>query len=275
MNYIVKNTLPEFMNKVMSDPERKADLSSRTIRTSPTWDANADFNKAVSLQQGGWSERPNLSKLASGIETKGTAEIVKATTTYDVQGAYVDVATYLEGVPECMVDFSDEVDRRVVRVAFNLSTSCNLTTKAFHNRGAVVLAVTRKLIEAGYSVELVGFQFVQSSAKRQRKGIYLQQVVIKEAEDVIDEDAIAFWCCHPAALRRLGFSAKESMAEEVREYFGFVRGGGYGSPRCAHTNSKVLEALAADCIIDVKSDEFEMAIREYEHAIEHLNNNIN
>lgn len=271
MNYIRKNTLTEFMAKALDNTVKKSGLPSRKAPRLD-WDLNTDFDGAVKLQQGGWSERPDLSKLASSIDTSGNAEITVQNTTYDVQGAYVDVATYLEGVPECMVNFTEQPERKVIRIAFNLSTSHAMTSKAFKNRGAVVLAVVRKLIESGYSVELVGFQYCKpSGGNRKAKGIYLQQIVLKESEQIIDEDALAFWCCHPAALRRLGFSAKESMTEEEKQYFGFTPNAGYGVPQSARTNTKVVEELDADCIIDVKSEDFKRAIEEYEHAIKHLN----
>ena len=271
MNYIAKNTLSEYMDKVLDNSVDKTGLSSRTHRSRNEWDRSVGFDGAVKLQKEGWDERPDLSKLADSIETSGQVEIATPATTYDVQGSYVDVPTYLEGVPECMVDFVEETSRKVVRIAFNISTSFNMTDKAFTNRGAVTLAVVRKLIEAGYSVELIAFQYCKPSGGKDKKGIYLQQIIIKEADQLIDEDSIAFWCCHPAALRRLGFSAKESMTEEQKQHFGVTRDGGYMKPMCAHDNSKVLAEIDADCIIDIKTHNFDKAVEEYKSAINHLN----
>lgn len=231
----------------------------------PKWFGTSSLEQAVGLVQQGWDGRPDLSKLSSDIESVTSSEVAKINLEHQVQGAYVDVGAYIEGVPECMVQFVEQPEPKVVRLAFNISTSASMSREAFANRGAVTLAICNKLQLAGYAVEIVAYECCQSGSSKH--GV---SWVLKSSAQPLDEDSLAFWCCHPSALRRIHFLYCESMDDKVRAEFGY-NGGSYGRPCALNEFKEAREAFNPDVNIDFRKESFADAVKEYNKLIAKLN----
>ena len=228
--------------------------------------AGGSLKDALRLQREGWGGRPDVSKLAKDLDVQGSADLTEMTTEHSVQGAYVDVPAYLEGVPECMVEFTEQPAPKVVRIGFSLSTGANLSEKAFANRGAVLLAIYNKVASAGYSTEIVVYAPVNRGKHK-----HSTSFVLKRSDQSMDEDELAFWCCHPSALRKIHFMHQESMPKDVRQAFGYINSGSYGMPIDLAKFPEAEEHLALDCRNDLRSDSFEDAVKYYNKTIEALN----
>lgn len=244
----------------------KENRASSHGRGRTDWYGTSSCKQAMDLVRGGWDARPDLSKLSSDISSGASAEVATQATEHQVQGAYVDVGAYLEGVPECMVAFVDQHEPKVVRVAFNIATSARMSTMAFENRGAVTLAICEKLQMAGYSVEIVAYQSVKCGLNQ-----HTISWVVKSSTQPLDEDSLAFWCCHPSALRRIHFLYCESMEQDVQKAMGYGAWGSYGRPIKLSDHRDAEDAIKADVNVDFQVNSFDQAVREYNKLIAKLN----
>jgi len=253
----------DYMAQCLANPDKENGASHD--RDLDKW-AGGSLENALKLQREGWGGRPDVSKLARDLDVQGSADLTEMTTEHSVQGAYVDVPAYLEGVPECMVEFTEQPAPKVVRIGFSLSTGANLSEKAFANRGAVLLAIYNKVASAGYSTEIVVYSPVNRGKHK-----HLTSFVLKRSDQHMDEDELAFWCCHPSALRKIHFMHQESLPKDVRQAFGYSTSGSYGIPIDLAKFPEAEEHLALDCRNDLRSDSFEDAVKYYNKAIEALN----
>lgn len=255
------------VGEALPKSQRKSSTS-----TNSTWCGSANLESAQELVKGGWDKRPNLSKLSKDIDSETSSEIDKMAMEHQVQGAYVDVGAYLEGVPECMVEFVDQPEPKVVTLAFNISTWSTMTKKAFANRGAVTLAICNKLQLAGYAVEIKAYCSVKGTKSGKARSRHTTIFTVKPSNQLLDEDSLAFWCCHPSALRRIHFLHDEALPRDVRDIFGYGAGdGGYGKPIELREHPQAEKLVQADVNIDFQEDSFEGAVREYNKLIAQLN----
>lgn len=198
----------------------------------PEWHGTADFDEAVNLALHGWSDvRPQVDRLTSQLNFQ-VREVIHTAfqPVYDVQGAMVDVGAYLEGQPECMVDFLPvEQSRvgRVVNVIVQIGVASQVTKDEILARGAAVAALVEALAIAQHSTEI----WIESSIKPtqgNKKASYTVLARVKEASERFDLDAFSFALAHPSMLRRIIFSCRERESVSTREYFGISPYGNYG-----------------------------------------------
>ena len=141
-----------------------------------------------------------------------------------VAGDEPDVGLFLAGEPECMRESYLErtpSGSSVVKVVFDCSVSGGFDSKDMVRRGAAAVAIVDALESAGLSVELDLIASTYASGH-----IMIQTVPLKQAQDVIDLDRLAFWLASPAVLRRLTFRAMDHMPDRDRKPFDT----GYGRP---------------------------------------------
>lgn len=192
-----------------------------------TWNGGMTHSDAVSLARKGWSEpRASVNKL-SGQVISELSESVDFTHTarHDVTGACVDVAAFLAGEPECMIDFEmteRETVGKVVSILVNTTVNSNESAIDIVKRGAVVAALVEVFGMLGFST-IVNVEFACHRADWNRRDEILSQTVtVKSEQDAMDLDAFMFTLAHPSFLRKLligtmeadGFVANQSQAHE-------------------------------------------------------------
>ena len=228
------------------------------------WYGTETIDEAIELATNGWHNRPNVKGLSKQITSSTTAQINVATTYNDVCGSYVDVGAFVEGVPENMVQFAEAEAPRIVRIGINLSSNCQQDEKTFKLRGAVTLAIVDKLAEAGYGCEL----FVYTVSKCRGQGFHSEKLVIKQADQHLDLDALTFWCCHPSALRRLMFANWETEKDQRK----YELGVGYGVPMSLDEAPKCTqEKMQADINIDTVPSSVRDAVSYYNGLVDQIN----
>lgn len=174
------------------------------------------------MAETGWPEGSQKArKLLSKVDMP-LIEDTHSATYHDVSGAYVDVGQFVEGVPECMVDFrADTRKARFAHIVVGGCFSAGYTADTIMERGVCIAALIDALESAGVrcSVELIT-----------RHGIdWETSVRLKETTDALNLDTLAFAIAHPACFRRLGFAVCERETEATRIKHGFGKSyGGYG-----------------------------------------------
>lgn len=210
----------------------RSDLASVANDPSRSWDLNTNFNTARTLAEFGWKEK--------GQELERYLSIVQELTRegwhshLDVGGECVDIGAYLEGEPECMMNFDVPVTRSV-RIIANISARCSADAERLLNRGIAIAAAVYTLQANGMGVALSVGDWV--SEYNAGGDLHQTTVEVNPFGDYIDPGRLAFWLGHPAALRRCMFRYNEQESPAVRSTFGFHSGGGYGYPADPDVNA--------------------------------------
>jgi hypothetical protein len=166
-----------------------------------------------------------------------------------------------------MVQFTTEAVKEVVKIGFNVSTSSGADELTFKLRGAIILALTEALSGAGYPVEITVYRACKNSDHSCLEGFTL-----KASESYLDLDALAFFCAHPAALRKLWFAHSESLPSEngAAAQFG---ASGYGSPSAlSDLSAEVRKALPLDVNIDCAPYDEDDAVKYFNKVLRKLSN---
>jgi hypothetical protein len=138
-----------------------------------------------------------------------------------VAGAEVDVARYLSGEPENMIDFPTlptPKQGRVITLCASISYSVSIQPDVIKRRGQVLCALALLLSRLGYNSELWVSMCAESGYKTAEV-----KVLVKGANDTLDPARVMFAYAHPSALRVLMFGCQDSHASKGFD-FGATRG---------------------------------------------------
>lgn len=129
-------------------------------------------------------------------------------TYFDVSGSEPDIGRYLDGTPECMLEF--EPDKRLVStvsIGVNITASCSRASESLETRGANIAALIDYLEEQNIRVELV--VYTNNSNKIHHS------LVVKTYDQPLDLDKIAVVLGDVATYRRIFFSLWEHGPEAL------------------------------------------------------------
>lgn len=189
-------------------------------------------DEAEGLALDGWAEAvPDAMAIAESAIATVQAEL-DATAfrpVWDVAGCEVDVARYLSGEPECMIDYEIVPTTRygrVITLCSAISVSGAVSADTIIRRGHAVAALAFALTRLGYAVELWADK--SSEPNNGSKHATRIRTLVKGANDELDPARIMFAYAHPAMNRVMGFGAMHSFPEKWQERVGVGRY--YGSP---------------------------------------------
>jgi hypothetical protein len=208
----------------------------------PDWYGCATLREAVRVAESGWSE-PRSDVLAITGDIMATLRHTISDTfqpVYDVTGATVDIGAFLEGIPECMIDFRPQEvasHGRVVTILFSCSVTAQHSADSIRRRGAVIGALIEILAQLQHSVILYTERATESYKRGQ--GVLSQLTKVKDAGDLFDIDAFMFAIGHPAMLRHLCFSAGQAV--------------GFSPDDCSSVELTRANEVGADVVIDVNA----------------------
>lgn len=206
-------------------PADTSDLASLKTSSGPTWDFNTGYEKAFHLAQVGWQEKAAI--LRADTLKFAASEAKPPNTYYDVSGASVDIGLFLDGEPECMLNFDEEQVSKSVRIWVMISAQCHLSATVLYNRGLAISSLIYSLMTAGHSISLDVINAVSGSSE---SNIHINQITVSTFGEFLEPAKIAFWIAHPAALRRCIFRLNEHSSDTERSEFGFYDARGYGFP---------------------------------------------
>lgn len=203
----------------------------------------ASMDEALTLAREGWSEkRGDVSDLADKVKADPIVGsifddyVTYPTTYHSVTGAFPDVAAFLAGDPECMIEFG-EMDEprsgRAVRIHVDIIASGGTQTDVMVKRGAVVVALVELLETLGFTTEVWLESRNNGGAYHHRQdgsgvGVITDLICAKTAGEPLDVDGLMFAIANPSTLRRLLFRWWEGESATVRKSFRFINYGGYG-----------------------------------------------
>lgn len=129
---------------------------------------------------------------------------------YDVAGSQVDVARFLEGDPECMVDYVSPLgNAKTLDVYLNATVSASVPSSLIEARGAAVCAMIDALETSGTRVRLTWVIALDALEACERGNRLILQARVKDYHAALDTDLVAFVFAHPAMLRQIGITLIE------------------------------------------------------------------
>ena len=207
-------------------------MGSRSSRNNGRhWTGNT-FAEAVKEAREGWPEGSNrinrsLEILQSHIPSTAKVQEVAYS---QVGPGTLDMGRYIMGHPAPYVTWveseaNSQASGGIIRISMNVSSSGGVDKESLFNQGATVCMLIDLLERGNKRVEL---EVVMGSGPRNdRHSINITRVMVKNANDPLDMDRIAFATANAGMYRRLGFSLMEQMSPHMRRMLNVPRGG-YG-----------------------------------------------
>lgn len=198
---------------------------------NPTWCEADSPEHARRLAIHGWQDQEvdALRIAESAVETVQAEHEVEGFRAYhDVSGCEVDVARYLEGEPECMVEYETIMVPRVGRVitlCSSVSMSASISGDTIIKRGNGVCALAFALTSLGFAVELWADWTSRGTGTHDVGHI---RTLVKGCNDELDPAKIMFAYAHPCMLRGLTHPAAHELNQDCRAAIGI--GDYYGIP---------------------------------------------
>lgn len=196
-----------FVEQAISSKDKWA--ASRT--GSEDFTGTKTFDDAVTLARNGWPDGTKKILALRASMDGAVRSLVNArasTYSYDMSGEFVDVGRFLSGEPECfgieVQDFGN-ISAPIVKIVANIGASGCVSTDALFMRGASIVAAIDILESLGRRVEVWMAKGSKHYSKKQHE-IY---VMLKQANQPLNIDRVAFAIAHPATLRRFCFSVME------------------------------------------------------------------
>jgi hypothetical protein len=177
----------------------------------------ASFKDAMRFGEFGWSDGlKKITPLRDALVTK-LANLVPVTYNYyHVTGRFFDVPSVIEGMPEQWIDYDEELSDsfKAVTIVVNGSYSCGVSTDVVLARGACIAALVDLLEITNVRCNVV---LEMGFAERMRQdSLAAVRINIKNFDQPLDLNRLAFALAHAASFRRLGFKFLELYPEYHR-----------------------------------------------------------
>jgi hypothetical protein len=193
-----------------------------TFMFPPGSEDKASFAEALNLGSQGWAEElpEALAVAETAIEMAQKEHMVDTfAPMWDVCGSEVDVARYVDGEPENMIDFPltrTSKEGRVITLAVGTAISSAVTSRTYLKRGRCIVALALALGRLGHAVEIWAYDS-SGCNKLGEPGNAHCRVLVKSANDEIDPAALMFTLAHPAMHRALMWAVRDKFPQPWRK----------------------------------------------------------
>lgn len=179
------------------------------------WDYGIGLAGAKQLAERGWSEgAKQIAMLSAPIVRRISSRILRPEPAFDIEGSAIDMGRYLQGEPECFLQWreseTEDSNRSggIVHIVVNVAVSARFTSQQFYEKGAAVAVLVDCLEHSGKRVVLD----VGGGANHPEADINTEVIVrLKEAQEPLSIESIAFAIAHPGFCRRLLFWARATQ----------------------------------------------------------------
>ena len=203
-------------------------------RNRPDFTGVESHNEAFRLAREGWTDE--LARTMSVAEEAVTKverdyELPSFVASYEVAGCEVDVARYLDGTPENMIDYplTPIVKAgKVITLCASVSYSGAVDEETIRKRGQAIAALALALSQLGYSTEIYSEVCASGNYAGEGKKYVSVRTLVKGAQDALDAERIAYAVAHPSMLRVLNFAALRMAPQEFVDAIGYSS---LGTPR--------------------------------------------
>jgi hypothetical protein len=199
-------------------------------------------SKTLEMVAHGWSEHAPMALDIAESAVTSSVDLCEASAfapVWDVTGAEVDVARYLSGEPECMIDFPLQATVKAGKVITLVSSADSNWGSDWLSRGILATALGLALARLGYATEMWADNYGISSSGRTQ----YQRILIKSTADEIDPARMMFAFGHKNMLTQLAFGCFDGYRNMGPAYAPWYRSYGQGTRGSAEVRTAELEAL--------------------------------
>lgn len=231
-------------------------------RGSRSWAGTETYEEAERLASEGWPEGIKEIHALSAL----VPSVAKATRRYGVAGSRPIVARALGGNPKCMVRRGrDTTPKPTMTLVVGIGGTAGVSAKEMANFGAAITALVDRLESRKIRVQLLAHWGNRMSARTcSRWGLTW---TVKNAEDALDLNAVAYSLGHASAMRRLGFAVMERTPKSVESF-------GYGGT-LSNIDKGLIVDLPEDAICFGGVEGSRGACRTLEGAVKYAQDSIN
>lgn len=187
----------EFLEYAVAHPNHIS-----TAKYYDDWAGNdaPTYEKALEYARKGWtSGRRAIRAITDTLNVAG--KVHKAEIQYDVVGDCWDMGRVVSGMPESAMYWEDtevlQEHGKLIHIIVNTTVSSGINEKHIRARGSAILAMVEALETAGKRVSIT-MVFTEGDS-----GAHVE-VPIKQLDEQIQDDLVAFAVAHPAFSRRFG-----------------------------------------------------------------------
>jgi hypothetical protein len=147
---------------------------------------------------------------------------------HDTAGAFVDMGRFVEGQPECMVEFfptEEPNQNKIVALILNVSYNCMISAEAIKKNGQAMMSLVEAVEMSGMQTEIWTDMYVRGGDTYARTAVRL-----KRAGEPFDVGMFMYALTSNTYLRAHLFNAMHSHGADIRKRCGIFDGGGYGTP---------------------------------------------
>lgn len=218
----------------LADIAQRAGADEASHYGSDRFNGGCSFRRALDLARHGWPEGAQRARAILDRISAPQITDTHSATYHDVSGSYVDVGEYVQGVPECMVNFREDA-RPALFAHIVVSASYNgaFQPESAMNRGIAIAAVIDALESRSIRCDVDVIDPTQGRRYDSKTGRYDVSYVhlpVKRAADPLNLDTLVFAVAHPAYLRRLMFAVMETRGAEYRRDYNVGAGYGQAAP---------------------------------------------
>lgn len=163
---------------------------------------------------------------------------------WDYSGERIDMSRFCSGDDACFRSRStlNRGRAKCVRLLVPMGYPCSTGSDSVLNRGAAIIAIVDALEMTRRTVEVVAaFSSTSDCDREPTSGYHMNHLVtVKAAGQPLVLDTLAFYLCHRASLRRIGFALMETVKEAESSH---SDGYGYGCDIHPDEQSPVSVAL--------------------------------
>jgi len=206
----------EFLSDIADCPQENIRNSSIENQGRTEFTGTPDYETAHKCTTEGYDmEEFNNTRATITSQSKVSSQINEI---YDVQGSYVDVGRFLEGEPECMVDFAQAPKSQALDIFLTISEPWLITAGQMRNRAAIICCLVDDLEKMGVRcrIHVIDFRdYVKS-----KRSFY--SVRLKNFDEPLSVAKIS-GASHPSFFRRIAFRHTEKYyVEDARKTYGKV-----------------------------------------------------
>lgn len=226
------DNLPEFLGETLKTPSHKRKSS---VKNSYRFTGTHDIDESIKYAEYG----VDLDKIEVEMkEVEGnTREQLQAS--FDVSGSEVEMGMYMQGLPECMVEYNmHEVANKFVHIVIGVTEAGGINSQSIINRAAAVASIIDNLENNNYRVRLS--MAIGNSGFKRDSGMEGNMTIvdIKDYDEIMPISNLS-GLLHVGFFRRLIFLYWEGHQKWGKPY-------GYG--KCPSRGTNVAEIKKMDCL---------------------------
>lgn len=216
---------------------------SSHIHDESGWRGTKTFDEAISLARVkgdlkslnkiNFDDELELRKFANGLSLEGLD------TSLQCSGSYVDIDAFLQGQPECMVEFVESNIPKFCDIMINVSNSCLTKGDKIRQRGITLFRLIDALERAKIRTRIIAYEITSRYYLCKDLPSSITRIVCKDYGQMLNKEQLSFVLCNPSFLRRFIFCHQEIMDNlcsltndkdynTLRDVLDIS--GGYGSP---------------------------------------------